>query len=95
MRQFSTFRIPACSLQIIFLFFGLLNILGAYGQVVNISIGTESKGISDEVKIKLVKRLQSLSSVALKSGDIFDNSIHSPKSVQILDSKNSATLRRN
>ena len=88
MRQFSTFRIPAYSLKIIFLFFGLFNISSAFGQVVNISIGTESKGISDEVKIKLVKRLQSLSSVALKSGDIFDNSIHSPKSVQILNSKN-------
>jgi DNA-binding beta-propeller fold protein YncE len=56
-------------------------------QITRVPIGKESSPTNSEVTIKLVRRYQHYNPKPLSVADVYDNTINSPKSVNILDSK--------
>lgn len=58
-----------------------------FAQVKRIGIGTVSEPLSADVSLKLTHRFQRYNKNVIHESDNFDTTIHSPKSVNILDSK--------
>ena len=70
------------------LFFTALSTLTIHAQRSGVPIGTSSNSAGSEISISLVKRFQHYNANSKNPDDIFDVSINSPKSVNILNSKN-------
>src|ERR1035437_2515419 len=68
-------------IQALFLSHGL-------AQVERVPIGISSDMSNPEISIRLVRRYQSYDPGPKDKADVYDNSINSPKSVNILDAKN-------
>ena len=62
--------------------------LNALAQRSGVPIGTSSNSINSGVSIQLVRRFQHYNAATKNGNDVFDNSINSPKSVNILNEKN-------
>lgn len=76
-------------LKKIIIFLLLISYNQGYSQnIVNINIGDGSYPISSEVILKLKHRFQRYSKSLNSNGDTYDKSINSPKSVNILTTKN-------
>ncbi len=71
-----------------FIFFiQILVISCATAQVQHVSIGTTSSPAKADVSIQLVRRYQQYNANPINTADVYDVSINSPKSVNILDAK--------
>jgi hypothetical protein len=55
------------------------------GQVSHIEIGTKSTPANAEINLELIHRFQHYNAEPKSKADIYDKTIHSPKSVNILD----------
>ena len=71
-------------LSIVFLF--SFNLLFSQKESLHISIGEKSKK-SEKISLELAHRFQHYNSKSLHQNDNYDRTIHSPKSVKILDEK--------
>jgi len=73
----------------LFLIISTLLIWGQLGgtQVQRVEIGTVSNPVNAEVSLKLIHRFQRYNRYVTHTDDVYDSTIHSPKSVNILDSK--------
>ena len=70
------------------LFCSLLSIYGSvFGQVTRIDIGTKSTPKEAEIQLELIHRFQHYNPNPKSKADIYDKTIHSPKSANILDDK--------
>ena len=70
------------------LFLALLCAVGLSAQVQHVPIQTTSKPADAEVQMVLKKRFQHYNETPDNPNDVFDRTVHSPKSVNILDAKN-------
>ena len=74
-------------IKVILLFIILLVIsIELVAQVQRIPIGSASMPTNAEIRLTLIHRLQHYNNNSTHENDIFDTTIHSPKSVNILDS---------
>lgn len=74
-------RLPFVTVALLFL------LLPSTAEVKRIEIGTVSEPVNSEVTLKLIHRFQRFNKNVTHAGDNYDSTIHSPKSVNILDSK--------
>ena len=74
--------------SVFLIFFIRFSFFTSFAQILPTPIGTKSAPENSEVSIRLVKRFQNNNSFPVNIEDIHDTTINSPKSVNILESRN-------